>query len=86
MYVLYVVRCADATLYTGITVDISRRITEHNTSSKGARYTRSRRPVRLVYVKKYRTRSTATKAELQFKQLSRNEKLQLIKQAKRKAK
>lgn len=75
MYYVYILKCADQTLYTGITVDISRRIKQHNSSKLGAKYTRTRRPVRLVYTKKFRTRSTALKAELRIKKLSRAEKL-----------
>lgn len=78
MYYLYIVKCADKTLYTGICVDLKRRIKEHNDSKIGAKYTRSRRPVKLVYSKKFRTRSTASKAEARIKKLSRREKLKLI--------
>lgn len=79
MYYLYILRCKDKTLYSGITVDLGRRVSEHNSSKLGARYTRSRRPVKLVYSKKYSTRSTASKAEAKIKKLSRQEKLNLIK-------
>ena len=79
MYYLYILECADQTLYTGITVDLQRRTLEHNTSSKGAKYTCVRRPVKVVYSKKYRNRSLASQAESQIKKLSRAEKLQLIK-------
>lgn len=79
MYYLYILKCADGTLYTGITVDLKRRVGEHNTSKKGAKYTRNRRPVKLVYSKKFRNRSLATKAEARIKNLSRAEKLKLIK-------
>ncbi len=79
MYHLYIVRCADGTLYTGITVDLTRRVTEHNTSKPGAKYTRTRRPVRLVYSKKFRSRSAASRAEYRIKNLSRREKLALVK-------
>jgi len=65
-------------LYTGITVDLDRRINEHNTSKLGAKYTSARRPVELVYSKKFRNRSTASKAESNVKGLSREEKLRLI--------
>jgi putative endonuclease len=78
MYHLYMVRCADGTLYTGITVDLVRRVREHNSSKFGAKYTRSRRPVRLVYSKKFRNRSTASIAEARLKRLSRPQKLALI--------
>jgi putative endonuclease len=78
MYILYIVRCADRTLYTGITTDIERRMHEHNTSPKGARYTRSRRPVTLVYSKRYRTRSTASRAEAAMKRMTRQEKIRMV--------
>ena len=79
MYHLYILQCADKTLYTGITVDLARRIKEHNDSKLGAKYTRARRPVKLVYSKKFRNRSSASKAENHIKNLSRKEKLELIK-------
>ncbi|MFA6918267.1 MAG: GIY-YIG nuclease family protein [Candidatus Gracilibacteria bacterium] len=79
MYHTYILKCSDKTLYTGITVDLSRRIKEHNTSKLGARYTSSRRPVKLVYSKKFRNRSSASKEESRIKNLSREEKLGLIK-------
>lgn len=78
MYYLYMLKCADGTLYTGMTVDLKRRVIEHNTSHLGAKYTRARRPVKLVYVKAFRTRSTAAKAEARMKGLSRREKLSLV--------
>lgn len=84
MYSVYIVRCVDGTLYTGIAVDLKRRVAEHNSSKLGARYTRSRRPVKLVFSKRFRTRSTASRVEAQFKKLSRSEKLQVIKKGKRK--
>ena len=83
MYYLYILKCADGTLYTGITVDVARRVLEHNSSKLGAKYTRSRRPIRLVYSKKYRSRSTASRAESKIKALSRDQKLKLIKTAKK---
>lgn len=71
-------QCADKSLYTGITIDLDRRVAEHNDSKLGAKYTRARQPVKLVYSKKYRNRSTASKAEAEIKKLSREEKLNLI--------
>lgn len=79
MYYLYILRCKDKTLYSGITVDLGRRVSEHNSSKLGARYTRARRPVKLIYSKRYKNRSTASKAEAKIKKLSRQEKLNLIK-------
>jgi putative endonuclease len=77
-YFIYIVQCSDETLYTGITTDINRRITEHNSSVKGAKYTRVRRPVRLVYKEIFEDRSSASKREYMIKKLSRKEKLKLI--------
>ena len=78
MYYLYILECADKTLYTGITVDLERRIHEHNTSKLGSKYTAARRPVKLVYSKKYKNRSLASKAESEIKKLTREEKSDLI--------
>ena len=78
MYYLYILKCSDKTFYTGITVDLSRRVKEHNTSSLGAKYTRGRRPVKLVYSKKFRNRSSASRAEASIKKLSRKEKLKML--------
>tara|TARA_Y100000310_G_C20054223_1_gene521993 strand:- start:173 stop:430 length:258 start_codon:yes stop_codon:yes gene_type:complete len=75
---MYVVRCSDSTLYTGITTDIGRRIDEHNTSRKGAKYTRGRRPVELIYWVSFNDRSSASKAEARFKKLTRKKKLTVI--------
>jgi putative endonuclease len=78
-YSLYIVCCADGTLYTGIAVDVERRLSQHNgTKRKGARYTAARRPVRLVYQALYPTRSAALIAEARIKRLSRAEKQKLI--------
>jgi putative endonuclease len=79
MYYLYILKCSDKTLYTGITVDLERRIEEHNDSKLGAKYTRARRPVKLVYSKKFRNRSSVSKEENRIKHLSREKKLELIK-------
>lgn len=81
MYHLYILKCADKTLYTGITTDLERRVGEHNSQKLGAKYTRARRPVKLVYTKKFRDRSLAAKAEARVKKLSRREKLEMIKKA-----
>ena len=78
MYSLYILQCADKTLYTGITADLPRRLMEHNNSKLGAKYTRGRRPAKLVYVKTFRNRSTALKEEGRIKKLSRSEKRTLI--------
>lgn len=81
MYHLYILKCVDKTLYTGITVDLARRVKEHNSASSGAKYTAARRPVKLVYAKKLKNRSLALKAEARIKNLSREEKLALIKES-----
>lgn len=78
MYYLYILKCSDRTLYAGITVDLMRRIAEHNSSRLGAKYTRARRPVRMVYSKKFRNRSAACREEARIKTLSRKEKLDII--------
>jgi putative endonuclease len=76
---IYLVRCADGTLYTGVAVDVVRRVAEHNgNSARGARYTRSRRPVVLVYQEQAANRSAACQREYRIKQMSRREKLALI--------
>ncbi|GIT97970.1 GIY-YIG nuclease family protein [Sulfurovum sp. TSL1] len=79
MYYVYIVKCADETLYTGIAKELERRIDEHNGSEKGAKYTRVRRPVTLVYSEEYTDRSLASKREYEIKKkMSRAEKLRLI--------
>ena len=75
---VYIVECADGSLYTGITTDVNRRLLEHNYSFKSAKYTRSRRPVRLVWSKEVENRSVATKEECRIKRLKRKQKLELI--------
>lgn len=76
---VYMVRCADGSLYTGIARDVERRVREHNTNNVlAANYTRSRRPVMLVYSEAAATRSAAGKREYQIKQLSRQEKEALL--------
>ncbi len=79
MYYVYIVKCADDTLYTGIATQLDRRIEEHNSSDKGAKYTRVRRPVELVYSEEYPDRSTASKREYEIKKkMTRENKLDLI--------
>jgi len=79
MWYLYVVQCCDGTLYTGVTTNLSRRVDEHNNSTKGAKYTRTRRPVSLVWKREYKNRSEAQAAEHKFKKLPRNQKWGMIK-------
>ena len=79
MYYVYILKCADDTLYTGITTELKRRITEHNGSAKGAKYTRVRRPVKLIYSELYDSRSAALKREYKIKKkMTRREKLEMI--------
>ena len=73
----YIVKCSDASLYTGWTTNLDRRMGEHN-SGRGAKYTRSRVPVELVYYESFLTKQEAMRREWEIKQLSRKEKLQLI--------
>ena len=79
-YFAYILRCADDTLYTGITTDLKRRIDEHNTDDKKwAKYTKNRRPVALVYSEIYADRSRASQREYEIKQMKRDEKELLVK-------
>ena len=78
MYFVYILKCSDNTLYTGITSDLERRVKEHNSSKLGAKYTHSRRPVTLVYSKEFNNRSDALKSESKIKKLSHNQKIDLI--------
>lgn len=82
MNFVYIVKCSDNTLYTGYTTDIERRIKEHN-EGKGAKYTRGRIPVKLVYYEEKETKSLALKREYEIKQLNREEKEELIENKKR---
>lgn len=77
MFYVYIVKCADNTLYTGYTVDLNSRIETHN-EGMGAKYTRGRLPVQLVYNECLDSKSEAMKREFQIKKLSRLEKLDLI--------
>jgi len=74
---LYIVECADASYYTGITTDIDRRIDEHNTG-KGAKYTQGRGPVSVVYTENFEDRSQASKREFEIKTLTKEQKKKLI--------
>ena len=74
----YILKCKDDSLYTGWTNDLKKRITSHN-AGKGAKYTKARRPVELVYYEEFQTREEAMKRDYAIKQLSRKEKEALIK-------
>lgn len=74
---VYMLRCKDGTLYTGVSDDVARRAAVHN-SGKGAKYTRSRRPVAVVYTEECESHSAALRREIVIKRLTRQEKEQLI--------
>ncbi len=78
-YFIYILECSDGSLYTGITTDVTKRLEEHNNSDKGAKYTKTRRPVKLLYQEPSLNRSTASKREYAIKKLTRLQKIQLIK-------
>ena len=78
MWKVYILKCSDDSLYTWITTDLDRRITEHNWDEKWAKYTRMRRPVELVYSSRFDNRSEASKEEIRIKKLTKINKLKLI--------
>jgi len=78
MWYIYILQCSDNTLYTGITTNLKRRIIEHNSSNLGAKYTKMRRPVKLVYSEELENRSQATKREIEIKKMKREEKEKLV--------
>ncbi len=78
---VYIVKCRDGKLYTGISNDVERRVAEHS-KGKGCRFTKYRYPVRLVYQKECGTKSAARKRELEIQTFTRNKKLSLISRAK----
>jgi putative endonuclease len=73
----YVLECSDGSYYAGYTVDISERLKKHN-NGKGAKYTRGRTPVKLLYSEEFKTKSEALKMEISFKKLPRKAKEQYI--------
>lgn len=77
LWYVYILKCADNTLYTGITVDVKRRLVQHN-AGKGAKYTRSRTPVEVMYTEVAECRSSATKREMAIKKMTKTQKQQLI--------
>ena len=77
-YYCYIVRCADSTYYTGVAKVLDKRIEEHNKGKNGAKYTKARRPVHLVYAEKHRSKSAALKREIVIKKLSRLQKEKLV--------
>lgn len=79
MWYVYIVSCSDKTFYTGITKNLRRRIKEHNYSDRGAKYTRGRRPVKLVYSSRFKKKAQAAREEYRIRNLSRNAKIKLAK-------
>lgn len=79
MWYVYILECSDLTFYTGISNDVEKRINTHN-KKKGAKYTKTRTPVKLVYQQSFETKSLAAKEEWRIKQLTRNQKILLINQ------
>ena len=77
-YFTYLLECADGTLYCGCTHDLTKRLTEHNNSKRGARYTKMRRPVKLVYVQEFDSKNDALGYERVIKKMSRKQKLHLV--------
>ena len=77
-YSVYILECADGTLYVGSTTDVKRRVEEHNTSDKGAKYTKARRPVTLKHAEIFENRSEAQKRESELKKFTRAQKLDFI--------
>ncbi len=78
MYFLYILECADQSLYTGITLNLEKRLKEHNTSKSAAKYTAARRPVKIVFSKEFGTKAEALREEFRVKKLPREDKLALI--------
>jgi putative endonuclease len=77
-YSLYIIRCADGSLYTGIAIDVDRRIKEHESDSRGAKYLRGRGPLQLEYQERIGNRSAASRAEYRVKNLRRSAKESLV--------
>ncbi len=82
MYFVYIIKCKDGSLYTGITTNVDRRFVEHS-EGRGARYTRAKGVVKVVYIKKCKDRSKASIHEASIKKLSRIQKIALVKKTAR---
>lgn len=80
-YYTYLVECADGTMYCGCTNDLTKRVGDHNSSKKGAKYTKGRRPVKLVYSQQFDSKAQALLREREIKKLTRVQKLVLITKA-----
>ncbi len=83
IHIVYILKCSDGTLYTGSTVDLAKRLREHNGLKSGAKYTRARRPVEVVYKEECKTFAFSRAREAEIKRMDREEKLVLIKNSKR---
>lgn len=77
MYFVYLLSCADGSIYTGITTNLERRFAEHEAGKRGAKFTRARKPVRYLHFEEYENRSLASKREAEIKALSRAGKLKV---------
>jgi putative endonuclease len=77
-WVVYIIRCSDNSLYTGVTTDLERRFQEHLSHPRGAKYFNGRKPMEVVYSEKGHTRSSASQREAAIKKLSRDKKVLLI--------
>lgn len=80
-YFVYILKCSDGTLYTGFTTDLMKREEVHNTGKAAAKYTRARRPVKLVYSEAFKTKSEALKREWSIKKMKRGEKIDIVKKS-----
>lgn len=80
-YFVYILECKDKTLYIGYTNNLEKRVLSHNNLKSGAKYTKGRRPVVLVYFENYKTKSESLKREIILKKMTRTEKIDLIKKA-----
>jgi putative endonuclease len=78
MWSVYILKCSDGTFYTGITTELERRVFEHNNSKLGAKYTRGRRPVELVFGSAVKNKSHAAKEEARIRKMDRQEKIRMI--------
>jgi len=78
MWYVYILECIDQTLYTGITTDLKKRLEQHNTSTRGAKYTRGRRPVKMVFSCELSNKSEAQKEEYRIRKLTKTEKIKII--------
>ncbi len=81
MYFVYLLQCADGSIYTGITPDVARRMREHTEGKRGAQYTRAKKPERIIFQEQHENRSSASKREAEIKKWPRSKKLSLAHQA-----